>query len=62
MEATFKSCMKPISPKIYYMHHETTNFTIHQKSQLSLQSSQFRLLISIETNIIYVLSGDFVKK
>ena len=36
----FELCRKPISLKIYYTCHEMTDFTIHQKSQFSGQSSQ----------------------
>ena len=35
LKVTFTSCRKSISLKIYYMHHEMTDFTIHQKSILS---------------------------
>ena len=52
LKATFESCRKPISHEIYYTHHEMTNFTIPQRSQFSAQSSQFQLLMSIESNII----------
>ena len=31
LKVTFKLCRKPISLKIYYTHHEMTDFTVHQK-------------------------------
>ena len=60
LKSTFKSCRKHISREIYFTRHEMTDLTIHQRSQFSAQSSQFWLLISIESSISRSSRRDFM--
>ena len=57
----YKLCRKSISFKIYYMHYEMTNFTIHQKVSSQSSPANFNYYYQYKQILSRSSHGDFMK-